>query len=134
MCRKKDLIVDTLSIFNLYFIVFYILPPIYFLLINTEHINHWLISGFNLTRISFYVLFAYISFIFGWKMFRTKATIIKPRRLRNPKSLINICFISAILYGIAFFLFVQAYGGLKEALIFGVQIRYGLEDRELGIT
>jgi len=132
--RKKELIIDALTIFNFYFILLYTLAPLYFLLIDTEHINHWFISGFNLLRISFYVLLSYISFIVGWQMMRSKEPMVKPRRLKNTNAFVNICLLGAIIYGMSFFLFIQSFGGLKDALMLGVQLRYGLANVELGMT
>lgn len=132
--RKKDTIIDALTMFHLYFLISYAISPIYLISFGSKLLSNYIIYDIGHMSTPYYILFSYLSFLLGWHLLKTKRVLIRPRRLKDPKILLYLCLLGSGIFILALILFISAFGGLQEALIMGALSRYGCVSIELGPT
>lgn len=135
--RKKNVFIDFLRIFNLFFVFTYLLPPILFLSDPTQYGNWRFLSVVPQAAGSVFVFLViaigYLSIITGFhagQMLPNKQTVRLEFTL-SEKWQFRIVFIYFLFSMLCFFLYAYGHGGLIELILSGKDIRGNRADAEL---
>lgn len=124
--RKKKVILDTLSFFNVYYLIFYSVAPLGLIILNEVNIPFENIEYIYNIYTPFFSLAFYMFFLLGTKL---KVKKIKKINKGNKKNygiiFVQLCMVVMIL------LYASGYGGILEAISKASYIRSGYTDRTL---
>lgn len=123
--RKRDKLFDFFTIANLYFILCYIIIPLYFIFnpkngisLNINYDEQVLLTS----------MYAYFFLFIGWTFSSLKIKPPNKTLVYNYKKLLKIAQVGIVITFISTILYFASLGGLKQALVSGSLTRYGIEE------
>ncbi len=133
-CRTKEYPFDVMSFINVTFAATYVMTPIIFITLPDIAGNYDFVrtNRVDPTTVLVLALVAHLSIQCGWLAARRRVNILWPKG-RNPFSDRRTRMLSCVglgISGVAFFIYISAFGGLVPAVALGALRRYNPEVRE----
>lgn len=130
--RKRERIFDFLTLANGYFMLVYIITPLYFLLTLESHYG----SIYN-SKVFFTSFFAYSLMVLGWRIHGSSYKIQSynlstQNKIHFDLKIYRILFFTLIGMSILTLVYFFGLGGLQKALSSGALMRYAFEETQIG--
>lgn len=132
LTRRRRTSYDVLLLFNLIFLLNYVLTPLYVLTIDGSILDKYTIASIDSEATACAVFGAYSVFYAGWLSARRTVFPFKITDIDFTRLAVKFSWFGAIIFLLAVFLYFQSFGGFKQALIMGALKRFGYEEIELG--